>query len=291
MSESVPSDLCCMITDNGSYRPESTLSLRKLASTLSERIGHPVHPVSLLHSTKIDPAALGGEPAQIFEPFIKEQMRGGTHRFLMLPLFFGPSAAINEYVPQRVLELQSENFPGLEMRVAPCVVDRRNEADTRMARILLDLASEAADGQALKHPALAIVDHGTPRQAVTEVRNLLARQVAGLAGDRFSTVAPCSMERREGAEYAFNEPLLEKLLGTPGFEKEVVVGMLFASPGRHAGPGGDVAAICAEATKHHPELRAFMTELVATHPGLIDLLVERFHQGLHSDPVIGEIPA
>ena len=290
MPDSVPADLCCMITDNGSYRPESTLSLRGLAATLTERIGHPVHPVSLLHSTKIDPAELGGEPASILEPFLKERMAAGTRRFLMLPMFFGPSAAINEYVPQRVLELRAGRYPDLELRVAPCVVDRRNPADTRMARILLDLATATARAQNLGRPALAIVDHGTPRRAVTEVRDLLARQVADLAGGRFSAVAPCSMERREGEEYAFNEPLLENLLGTPGFEDDVVVGMLFASPGRHAGPGGDVAAICAAARARHPRLRAFMTDLVATHPALVDLLVERFHQGLASDPVLAEIP-
>ena len=51
-------------------------------------------------------------------------------------------------------------------------------------------------------------------------------------------VEASSMERREGTEYDFNEPLLENLLGSEGFEKDVVLSMLFISPGRHAGPGG-----------------------------------------------------
>lgn len=273
-----------MITDNGSYRPESTFSLRTLAEKISARTGHHVHPVSLLHSTKIDPADLNGEPAQIFEPFIKAKMAEGVHSFLMLPMFFGPSAATMEYVPQRVTELR-EKHPRLEVRVAPCVVDKDDATDTRMAQILLDLSLATVKKHALEKPALAVVDHGTPRIAVTEVRDHLARQLAELAGGQFSKIAPCSMERRDGDKYAFNEPLIENLLGTPGFQTDVVIAMLFASPGRHAGPGGDVAEIIETAQKEHPRMMAYMTELVATHPGLIEILTERFQQGLTSAPV------
>ena len=97
------------------------------------------------------------------------------------------------------------------------------------------------------------------------------------------------MERREGEEYDFNEPLLEKLLGTAGFDREVIVSMLFLSPGRHAGPGGDVHQICEAAEQAHPGLRTRMTDLFATDPGAIDLLAQRYRQGLESDPVSGEV--
>ena len=97
------------------------------------------------------------------------------------------------------------------------------------------------------------------------------------------------MERREGEEYAFNEPLLENLLGSEGFRRDVVLSMLFISPGRHAGPGGDIAQICEEAEKTHPGLRTFMSDLFATHPGAIDLLARRFTEGLASDPIEGEV--
>ena len=100
------------------------------------------------------------------------------------------------------------------------------------------------------------------------------------------------MERREGDEYAFNEPLLENVIGAEEFQKEIIVSMLFASPGRHAGPGGDVAQICQEAAEKYPELKWHMTDLVAGHDGIIELLAERFHQGHKSPPVAweGEIP-
>lgn len=277
---------CTLITDNGSYRPESTLSLRRLARLVTERVGHTIHPVSLLHSTKIDPAQLDGIPAEIFEPFIKKRRAEGVNDFLVLPMFFGPSAAIKEYIPQRVEDLKANGWPELTVRVAPCVVDELDEADTRMARILADFIVQRRDEEKLERPSVAIVDHGAPRIKVTEVRNFLAKQVrALLPEDEFPAVAPCSMERREGDEYAFNEPLLERVLGSDGFQNDVIVSMLFASPGRHAGPGGDVAEICHAAAERHPGLRTFMTDLVASHPALIDILAERFDQGLNSAPV------
>jgi sirohydrochlorin ferrochelatase len=199
-------------------------------------------------------------------------------------MFFGPSAAILEYVPQRVTELRQKH-PDLQVRVAPCVVNKEDETDTRMAQILLELAIDTAKKNNLQKPALALVDHGTPRETVTQVRNLLAKQIAQLGGNPFSNVSPCSMESRGGTQYAYNKPLLEDLLGTDGYDKDVIISMLFASPGRHAGPGGDVAEICDNVHQKHPGLSTYMTELVATHPGLIDLLAERFAEGLNSDPV------
>ena len=86
--------------------------------------------------------------------------------------------------------------------------------------------------------------------------------------------------------------VLRAVLNDPAFRNEVIVSMLFASPGRHAGPGGDVAKICEEAAESHPELQWQMTELVAAHDGIIDILADRFEEGLNSDPVSweGEIP-
>jgi hypothetical protein len=86
------------------------------------------------------------------------------------------------------------------------------------------------------------------------------------------------MERREGAAYDFCEPLLERLLRSPGWNGgEVVVAMQFLLPGRHAGPDGDVAEICraAEAVSGGA-LRTTMTGLVAEHPLLVDILADRW---------------
>jgi hypothetical protein len=81
----------------------------------------------------------------------------------------------------------------------------------------------------------------------------------------------CSMERREGAEYDFNEPLLEHAVQDA--KGEAVILMLFLLPGRHAGAEGDVATI---ANEHAPEgLPWKLSPLLGTHPALPALLFRR----------------
>jgi len=168
---------CCMLTDNGSYQPESTISLRNVAGLLSEKVGGMVHPVSLLHSTKINPEELGGVSAEIFEAFVQKKRAEGLNRFLVVPLFFGPSAAIKEYLPQRVAALKEAGWSQLEVKVAPCLVDPPDPDDTRIACILRDQVLRARMDHGFAKPAVALVDHGAPRIGVTQVRNHLAAQL------------------------------------------------------------------------------------------------------------------
>lgn len=281
---------CILLVDNGSHRAQATLSLRRIAAALSEKVGHKVNPVSLLHSTKVDPSELNGEPAQIFEPFIKAQRKAhGTNSFLIVPLFFGHSAAIYEYLPQRAVEMRGKGWDDLEIRLAPCMVDLQNVDDTGVAEILANLVRKKIDEKNLNQPAVTLVDHGTPRIAVNRVRNFLADQLKLILAAETSQVEASSMERREGEAYDFNEPLLENLLGSPGFENDVVLSMLFISPGRHAGPGGDIAEICEAGERQHDTLMTHMSDLFATHPGLIDLLEKRFQTGMNSEPVLCEV--
>jgi sirohydrochlorin ferrochelatase len=276
-----------LLTDNGSLRPEATLSLRRLAEALGREVGAVVHPVSLLHSGKIDPAELGGQRADTFQRFVLAQRERGVHRFFVTPLFFGPSGATQDYLPERVAAIREErSWPELEVRVAPCLVDVSHPDDNRVAQILADGVVETAGAAGLSRASVALCDHGAPRPSVTAVRDHLACQLRGLLDRRrFPAVAPCSMERRPGDEFAFNEPLLENLLGRESFDREVVVSMLFFQPGRHAGESGDVAQICDAAEARHPGLATFRTTLVGAHPGLVPLLAERFRQGLVAAPV------
>jgi len=280
---------CTLLVDNGSYRPQSTLSLRRIAAGVSKEVDHHIHPVSLLHSTKAKAEDLNGIPAEIFEPFLKKKRSEGVNSFMVLPLFFGHSAAIYEYIPQRFMEMQKD-WPELEVRCAPCMVDLTKPDDTLVAKVLADLVRKKRDEEGLTNPAVALVDHGTPRKFVNDVRNFLGSQLQELLTDDFGAVEVCSMERREEEEYAFNEPLLENLLGSPGFEKEVILSMLFISPGRHAGPGGDIAEICEEAEKKKPGVKTLMSDLFATHDDVVPLLAKRFRQGLETDPITKEVP-
>lgn len=258
-----------LLMDNGSLEPAATLGLRGLAAKLGERIGQRVEPVSLLHSSAVPAERLEGTPAEILEPALERRIAAGYGAFLVVPLFFGPSGALTDYLPKRLAHLRTKH-PTLNVKVAaPLFVT----GDDRLARILADQVRTL--NSTSRH--VALVDHGSPARAVNDVRNELAGQLAGLLGPDF-TVAPSSMERRKGADYDFCEPLLERLLRLPGWNAgEVIVAMQFLLPGRHAGPDGDVAQVCREAeAASGGALQTTMTGLVGEHPLLIDILADRW---------------
>jgi len=116
---------------------------------------------------------------------------------------------------------------------------------------------------------------------VTAVRDHLAAQLRAVLGGEIEALIAASMERRDGDAYAFNEPLLATALRTPPFNTgEVIVALQFLSPGRHAGPEGDVAQICASAKRDYTGLVTEMTEPIAGDPRLAALLAERAAQAV-----------
>ena len=267
-----------LLVDNGSLRPEATLSLRNLAASLGKATGVEVFPVSLLHADRVDAGKLGGKSAWTFLPFLAHYIGQGVREFRVIPLFLGPSRALTCYIPDQVSAWQAK-VPALCVRVAPCLCPPDGSGDGPVAALLARAVRETLASSGLKRPQVALVDHGSPVEEVTAVRNRLAVRLAEVLGAEVVSVAPCSMERREGEQYAFNEPLLERLLYRPLWrDGNVVVSMLFLQPGRHAGPGGDVAGICARAEADAPTLRTVRTALLGEDPTLIDLLAERLRQ-------------
>ncbi len=267
-----------LLVDNGSLAPAATLVLRNLAAQMAASLGRSVRPVSLLHSSAIAPASLGGASAEILEPTLRRLAEGGINDIVILPLFIGPSAAITDYIPERV-HLLRQSWPNFRVRVAPCLVDASQPGDRRLAVMLAKRVQAAASENKFARPAVAIVDHGTPQRTVHAVREMVTAQVREQLGDFALTVAASSMERRPGAEFDFNEPLLQTLLDRHDFSTgEVVVAQLFLLPGRHAGPGGDVEKICRAAESRHPGLKIATTEPLGTHPELLPILQERLEQ-------------
>ncbi len=266
-------DPIVFLTDNGSLRPQATEGLRRLSSALGSRIGLEVEAVSLLHSHKIPAESLGGRPATIVKRRLRECFRHGRHDFVVLPLFLGPSLAITDYLPEVVAELREKECPQLRVRIASPLAGKAVTApDPRLAAILESRL--LAGGPLAESDTVALVDHGTPIRVVNELRNVVAAQL----GDRLGRpVQPCSMERREGPDYAFNEPLLEQLgevLGAPGGHLRLA--MFFLLPGRHAGDGGDVATIVDGLVGDRSFDRVTMSPLMAEDPLLLDILADRF---------------
>lgn len=266
-----------LLVDNGSLAPEATRQLRRLAHALAARIGEPVAPVSLLHASGVPADQLDGTPAEILEPALDRRARAGAREFLLVPLFFGPSRALTDYIPERVAALRAR-LPGLEVRLAPTLFAA---GDSRLAEIVADNV-RATDARAER---VVLVDHGSPVRVVTEVRDALAVQLAAQLGAGVAVAGAC-MERRPGAEYDFNGPLLADLLASEGWNTaRVMVAMQFLLPGRHAGPEGDVAEICRAAEVRCPALRTQLTPLVGEHPRLVEILADRWQAGRTMPPL------
>jgi sirohydrochlorin ferrochelatase len=261
-----------LLVDNGSSRPESTLNLRRIATRLAETIGEQVHPVSLRHADKVSASLLGGAPANTFVPFLQSRLRRNERRFIVLPLFFGPSRALTSYIPEQSAQLAREHGE-FELQQCPelCPLP---QGEPRLARILCDqLPARQNSGQ----QQVILVDHGSPIPSVTAVRHYLAEAMRHILGPDIH-LREAVMERREGTDYDFNGVLLEELLRQAGEEDDrtpIALSLLFMSPGRHAGPGGDIEAICRRIGKIHKGWPIETSDLIGDHEGLIPILRER----------------
>lgn len=265
-----------LLVDNGSLRPESILNLRKLALEVSRASGCRVEPASLLHSSKVSADKLEGVAAVNFERRLRLGLEAGERAFTVIPFFFGPTAAITDYMAERIAYRRGKHGPFSICRTAFLGGEAGCFELDGLVSILASRirATQAESGWV--RPYVALVDHGSPREIVTELRDCLAERLRGELAGEVGAVRGAAMERRPGPEYAFNEPLLERLLRFEDWrEREVIVAMQFLSPGRHAGPGGDVAQICREAEADEPALKTVMTELVGTHSEIVQLLLAR----------------
>lgn len=260
-----------LLVDNGSTRPAATSSLRRIAGALSLRVDRRVHAVSLQHADRVPAAELGGSPARVLPVFLTERLASGERAFIAVPLFFGRSRALTSFIPEQVERLGAE-FGPFEMTQAD-VLFPLPDGDSRLVDIVADQAT-AVQGEGMDR--VILVDHGSPLPAVTRVREAVADGLRERLGSEVM-LDQAVMERRLGREYDFNGALLEDRLDAAARDRdrEVVLAMLFLSPGRHAGPGGDIETICAEAMRRHPGLQVRIAPLVGEHPGLVDILADR----------------
>ena len=254
-----------VLVDNGSLKPPSTIALRRVAERLSEVMGMRVVPASARWSNRVDKSKLGGVPAKLLDDVLAEEVLSCA-RVIVLPYFIGPSKTVTKFIASKV------DAHGDSVILADCLAC----PEDKIAGILADQVLSVADANGLSHVQAIIVDHGSPTRAVAAVRDRVAhlvqeklRQNRGKA----ATAVPASMERRPGDTYAFADPLLECAL--EAFSGTVIAGMLFLSPGRHAGPGGDVDQIIADAScskSNSGALTVLRTPLLGEVDDLIDIL-------------------
>ena len=269
-----------LLADNGSFEARSIMNLRRATQLTAESARVKVLPVSLLHSSKVDPSLLDGIKAETMADFLTGPIGQSVDDLRILPFFFGPSRALTEWLPEKLEQWQSER-DDRNFHILDCL---HQSGDSRLAVALEDLCHQAIEKNKLKKPFLALVDHGTPVFDVHRVREEVGEELKERMADHVSGFSTCSMERRAGGEYDFNEPLLENLLDEKieGFE-EMLVAQLFLSPGRHAGVGGDLDRICSSFANSSPSHRLVRTDLLGTHPSVLEILLERIERDQSSD--------
>ena len=107
---------------------------------------------------------------------------------------------------------------------------------------------------------------------------------------RSAEIGPLAAASMEGAEFAHNQPLYADQLAQRGFNRgDIVIAPLFLSPGRHAGPQGDLAQIARAASARSAAdgpparlLRCHFTDLIGTHPRVVDVLADALRETLSS---------
>lgn len=251
------------LIDNGSLEPAAQMNLRAVAAALSEKVGMKVEAVSWKHSDRVAPAAIGEVPAWTLAPFVRAQLERGEREFVFVPFFISAQGAIGSALRGDLAKLQREADAtgGFEFAVTGGLASRG-----ALAGIIAERVRETIAARGLSQPAVIIADHGGPSANSAALRDSLAAEVRTLLGAESGPLAAASMEGAHG-------PLLDDQLAAPGFAQgDVVVALLFLSPGRHAGADGDVAQICHAAEARTPELRCHLSGLVGTHPRVIEPL-------------------
>ncbi|OWZ11344.1 NAD-dependent epimerase/dehydratase [Phytophthora megakarya] len=283
-----------VLVNIGSLRAEPYLDLRQISFRLSRALGQPVVPCSFRFSNRVDPQELNGLEAKTFEEVLTEHIaaRGpNASEVVVLPLFFGKSSTLTEFLPKTINKVWAAATPAplapLTVRVGGCLVDQENANDTRVAQILLERIREVVDFETVNEDVtVLVIDHGTPNRDVHESREFVTEELRGLLKPYQSVklVDTACMERREGAEYDFNDPLLSVALDHYTVEKGIVVcAKMFFSNGRHAGEKGDIEEIIDDVRARHPGVDVRVTGALGTHELLSEILHDRYRAVLSKE--------
>jgi sirohydrochlorin ferrochelatase len=254
------------LVDNGSLKPAAHACLRAAAASIVEIAGIRVEPVSWKHSDRTGP------DAWTLGPWIRSRVSEGEREFLLIPFFISPQGAIGSALRTDLGALQGE-LGGFDFSFTAGLTDGA------LAAIVAERVRETAGTKGLRRPSVIVVDHGGPSSASAAVRDRVANAARNLLGGTIGALAAASLESPDGEASAFNRPLFAEALEARGLEPgDVVIAPLFLSPGRHAGPGGDLSRIARAAEARAPLLRCHFTELVGSHssvaPHLASALLE-----------------
>jgi sirohydrochlorin ferrochelatase len=255
------------LIDNGSLQPAAHRNLRNVAAALSAHAGVKVRAVSWRHSDRIDDHDIDGVPAWTLDAFMRSFVALGQREFVLVPFFVCPAGAIGS-VLQREIETLQRELGAFDVRFTAGLAEQGV-----IPSIVADRVRTCIAAHGLSRPAVVVVDHGGPSAAAAGLREELATEVRVALEAEVRSIATASME---GA----HPPLLHDLLRQESLSREnVVVAPLFLSPGRHAGPDGDLARICRQSHS-----RCHLADLVGTHPLAVEALADALRAALSNIP-------
>ena len=104
------SEIKYFLVDNGSYNPEATLSLRKVAASLSEKVGFFIRPVGLMHSHKVDSSKLLHKPAESMDALLTSDEPENWQKVVMVPLFFWSESGDYRLVTQKINRMEKSGY-------------------------------------------------------------------------------------------------------------------------------------------------------------------------------------
>lgn len=252
------------LIDNGSRQPAAHLLLRTLAAALSARTKIPVHAVSWRHSDRIPPEALGGIAAWTLGPWLRTQHASGERDFVVIPFFVSPGGAIGSRL-RREADMLTRQLAGCRVNFTPGL-----STPGALSSILAQRIQQTITSTQLRQPAAIVVDHGGPSPSSAAVRDQIVMEIRAELGATIRGIAAASLG---GSRYAHNRPGFAEVFARRGFDRgDVIIAPLFLAPGRHAGPSGDLMRIAAAACQQQPKLHCHFTELIGTHPQVVELL-------------------
>ena len=272
------------LIDNGSLEAEAHRNLRAVANTLAIRAGHPVAAVSWKHSDRIPARVLGGYPAASLAPWMREKFSQGEREFLFVPFFVSPQGAIGSALRKDLEDLRRD-LGDVEYRFSEGLAGGHPGQLSPLATIATDRIRQTLRRQNLHRPSVIVVDHGGPSPASAALRDAVADEIREDLAGAIGSLSAASMESPEGPEFAFNRPLLAELLAAHGYDRgEILISPLFLSPGRHAGPAGDLVRIARGAEANFPGLVCHIAELIGTHPLAAEILAGKLASELRMSP-------
>jgi sirohydrochlorin ferrochelatase len=243
------------LIDNGSLEPAVHRNLRAMAAELSTRTRVKVRAVSWKHSDAIPHSEPSDDHAWTLGPFLRAMFALGQREFVFVPFFISPQGAIGSALFRDLVNLQRE-LGTFDFTFADGLA-----ATGLIPTIVAQRVRTCITARQLARPTVVVVDHGGPSPESAALRDQLTSEIRTALNGEVGRVIAASME---GA----HPPLLaDTLRGEALAGDHVIVAPLFLSPGRHAGPEGDLAQICRSS---HPQ--TYLTDLVGTHPFVVDAL-------------------